>query len=43
MKTIEQIEKIRNEKRKELELRINPEALTQEKHILVCRGTGCTF
>lgn len=42
MKTIEQIEKIRNEKRKELELRINPEVVTQEKHILVCRGTGCT-
>ena len=42
MKTIEEIEKIRTEKRKELELRVNTEADTREKHILVCRGTGCT-
>ena len=42
MKTIEQIEQIRNEKRKELDLRVNTAADTREKHILVCRGTGCT-
>lgn len=42
MKSIEEIEKIRNEKRAELDLRINTEADTREKHILVCRGTGCT-
>ena len=42
MKTIEEIERIRSEKRKELELRVNTEADTREKHILVCRGTGCT-
>ena len=42
MKTIEEIGKIRQEKRKELELRINTKADTREKHILVCRGTGCT-
>ena len=42
MKTIEEIEKIRETKRKELELRVNTEADTREKHILVCRGTGCT-
>ena len=42
MKTIEEIEKIRSEKRKELDLRVNTKADTREKHILVCRGTGCT-
>jgi NADH:ubiquinone oxidoreductase subunit F (NADH-binding)/(2Fe-2S) ferredoxin/NAD-dependent dihydropyrimidine dehydrogenase PreA subunit len=42
MKTIEEIEKIRSQKRAELDLRINTEADTREKHILVCRGTGCT-
>ncbi len=42
MKTIEEIEKIRNEKKLELELRVNTEADTREKHILVCHGTGCT-
>lgn len=42
MKTIQEIEKIRNEKRTELDLRINTQADTREKHILVCRGTGCT-
>ncbi len=42
MKTIEEIEKIRNKKKQELELRINTKADTREKHILVCRGTGCT-
>ncbi len=42
MKTIEELENIRKEKRKELDLRINTEVDTREKHILVCRGTGCT-
>ena len=42
MKTLEDINKIREEKRKELDLRVNLNAATQEKHILVCRGTGCT-
>jgi len=42
MKTLEEINKIREEKRKELDLRVNLEASTREKHILVCRGTGCT-
>ncbi len=42
MKTIEEIEQIRSEKRKELDLRVNTAADAREKHILVCRGTGCT-
>ena len=42
MKTIEELEKTRSKKRKELELRVNIQADTREKHILVCRGTGCT-
>lgn len=42
MKTLEDIQKIREEKRKELDLRINTKADTREKHILVCHGTGCT-
>ena len=42
MKTLEEIQKIREEKRKELDLRVNLKADTTEKHILVCRGTGCT-
>ena len=42
MKTIEEIEKIRKEKREELELRTNTNADTREKHILVGSGTGCT-
>ncbi len=42
MKTLEQIQKIREEKRKELDLRVNLDANTREKHILVCHGTGCT-
>lgn len=42
MKTIQEIEKIRSEKREKLDLRVNIEAKTYEKHILVCRGTGCT-
>ncbi len=42
MKTLEEIQKIREEKRKELDLRVNLKADTKEKHILVCRGTGCT-
>ena len=42
MKSLEQINKIREEKRKELDLRVNLNADTREKHILVCHGTGCT-
>lgn len=42
MKTIEELHKIREERRKELDLRVNIKADTREKHILVCHGTGCT-
>ena len=42
MKTLEEIHERRNKKRQELDLRVNIEASTKEKHILVCRGTGCT-
>ena len=42
MKTLDEIHKIREEKRKELDLRVNLQANTREKHILVCHGTGCT-
>ena len=42
MKTLEEISKIREEKRKELDLRKNTNADTREKHILICHGTGCT-
>ena len=42
MKTIEEIDKIRVEKRAELGLRRNTNVETKEKHILVCNGTGCT-
>ena len=42
MKTLEEINKIRRKKKEELELRKNPDALTKEKHILICHGTGCT-
>ena len=42
MKSLEEIDKIREDKRRELDLRINTSADTREKHILVCHGTGCT-
>lgn len=42
MKTLQEIHQIREEKRKELELRVNTKLDTREKHILVCHGTGCT-
>ena len=42
MKTLEEIRKIREDKRRELDLRVNEAADTREKHILVCHGTGCT-
>ncbi|MBR0351485.1 MAG: NADH-quinone oxidoreductase subunit NuoF [Clostridia bacterium] len=42
MKTLQEIQKIREEKRKELDLRVNTKLDTREKHILVCQGTGCT-
>ena len=42
MKTLEEIKKIREDKRKELDLRVNTASSSREKHILVCHGTGCT-
>ena len=42
MKTLEEIHKIREEKKRELDLRVNTKAIAREKHILVCHGTGCT-
>ena len=42
MKSLNEIKKIREEKRAELDLRVNLKADTHEKHILVCHGTGCT-
>ena len=42
MKTLEEIRKIREEKRKELDLRVNVDAKASETHILVCHDTGCT-
>lgn len=42
MKTLEEIHKIREEKKKKLQLRVNTKADTREKHILICHGTGCT-
>ena len=42
MKTFEEIQAIKEETRKALELRVNSQADTREKHILVCHGTGCT-
>lgn len=42
MKSLEELNKIREEKRKGLDLRKNTKADTREKHILVCHGTGCT-
>ena len=42
MKSLKEIHKIREEKRQELDLRVNTKADTREKHILVCHGTGCT-
>ena len=42
MKTFEEIQAIKEETRKALDLRVNTEADTREKHILVCHGTGCT-
>ncbi len=42
MKSLGEIKQIREQKRKELDLRVNLKANGSEKHILVCRGTGCT-
>lgn len=41
MKTLEEIRKIREEKRKELNIRVDTTVGGKEKHILVCHGTGC--
>ena len=43
MKTIEEIHQIRENKRKELDLRVNTNLDTREKHILVCHGTRLYF
>ena len=37
MKTLEQIKQLREDKKKELDLRVNPKANTNKKHILVVR------
>ena len=42
IKSFEEIENIRTQKRAELDLRVNIEYQGREKHILVCHGTGCT-
>ncbi len=42
MKSLQELHKTREEKRKELDLRVNTNADCREKHILVCYGTGCT-
>ena len=42
MKSLDQINEIRLNTRKALDLRVNENANTNEKHILVCGGTGCT-
>lgn len=42
MKTLNEINELREQKRAELDLRTNINANTCEKHILVCHGTGCT-
>lgn len=41
-KSIEEIEKIRWERRSDLDLRVNTGYQGVERHILVCNGTGCT-
>ena len=41
-KSLDEIHKIRIEKKKELDLRTNINSNTVKKHILVCHGTGCT-
>lgn len=43
MKTLMELHKIREEKRNELDLRVNTTADTREKHILVCHGTRLYF
>ena len=42
MKNFEEIMTIKEQTRKEIDLRVNTGADTREKHILVCHGTGCT-
>ena len=42
MKSIGEIRKLREEKRSQLDIRVNENVGTKEKHILVCHGTGCT-
>ncbi|MCR4899135.1 MAG: NADH-quinone oxidoreductase subunit NuoF [Acholeplasmatales bacterium] len=40
--TINELNEIKDNKRKELDLRVNSNYPGIEKHILVCHGTGCT-
>ena len=42
MKTLEELEKIRKEVKKSIEVRHGNVLKNGEKHILVCGGTGCT-
>lgn len=42
MKSLQEIHQIREQKRKELDIRVNTKLDTREKHILICHGTGCT-
>ena len=41
-KTIQEIQTIREKQRKALDLRVNVNSKSIERHILVCNGTGCT-
>ena len=41
-KTIQEIQTIRKEQREALDLRVNVNSKSIERHILVCNGTGCT-
>ena len=40
--SLKEVENIRYTKREELDLRVNGAYEGKERHILVCRGTGCT-
>ena len=41
-KSLEEINAIREKMKKELDLRVNENSSSRERHILVCNGTGCT-
>ena len=40
MKTLEEINKLREQKKEEINIRLNKEAKTEQKHILVCGRTS---